>query len=409
MFKTLAIAIAIALGTSLGSTARAAAVPGTLAEQGRLVDSTGAAVDGTVAMDFALYDSAAGGQPLWTESQMVVVTAGYFSVQLGLVTPLPQSAFDGSVRYVGFSVNGDPEMTARQVLGSVPYAMVAGDAIGDIHPSSVSVGGGTVIDGDGHWVGDTAGLAGPQGPAGPQGATGPQGPAGAKGDTGATGPQGPAGAKGDTGATGSQGPAGPTGPTGAAGAKGDTGSRGPTGLTGPQGPAGAKGDTGATGSRGPTGLTGPQGPAGAKGDTGATGPSGITAIAALAGSAGDIPANTNDWTFIGPTQSVTATASQRFVGSVGASLAVSGGQDAGSSQSFDLALCYKKGTGALTTFVGFNYITVTANTTPRTFSVSESVVPGSSGTYTVGVCVMNFGSVNIDDNDWVNGWVMVTN
>jgi hypothetical protein len=83
---------------------------------------------------------------------------------------------------------------------SVPYAMIAGDAIGDIHPTSVSIAGvGTVINSGGKWVGDPAGLQGPQGPQGPQGLQGPQGPAGPAGVQGPAGPLGPTGPAGATG------------------------------------------------------------------------------------------------------------------------------------------------------------------------------------------------------------------
>jgi hypothetical protein len=55
---------------------------------------------------------------------------------------------------------------------------------------SVAIGGTTVINSSGQWVGSSTGLVGPQGPKGNTGATGATGPQGA---TGATGPQGPAG------------------------------------------------------------------------------------------------------------------------------------------------------------------------------------------------------------------------
>jgi hypothetical protein len=110
--------------------------------------------------------------------------------------------------------------------------MVAGDAVGDIHPSSVTVSGQQVIDAHGNWVGPPTGLVGPAGP------TGPQGLAGASGATGAMGPMGPVGATGAVGATGPQGVAGATGAVGPMGSSGNTGAVGPTG---PQGPAGAGG------------------------------------------------------------------------------------------------------------------------------------------------------------------------
>ncbi len=93
-------------------------------------------------------------------------------------------------------------MTPRAVVQSVPYAMVAGDVFGDIHPSSVSVGGTTIIDSQGQWVGSATGLVGPTGPMGPPGMDGMNGMNGMDGAVGATGPTGPQGAVGPTGPTG---------------------------------------------------------------------------------------------------------------------------------------------------------------------------------------------------------------
>ncbi|MBI4704237.1 MAG: collagen-like protein [Deltaproteobacteria bacterium] len=183
--------------------------------------------------------------------------------------PFQQKTFDGSSRYLGITIANDAEMKPRALVGSVPYALVAYNATGDITPNSVSIPEhGTVIDNEGKWVGDPSGLVGPTGPQGPKGdpgATGPQGPKGDKGDTGAAGVQGP---KGDPGPTGPQGLTGPQGPQGL------TGPQGPQGMTGPQGPVGPKGDPGATGLQGPKGDQGAAGPQGQKGDPGATGATG---------------------------------------------------------------------------------------------------------------------------------------
>jgi collagen triple helix repeat protein len=70
----------------------------------------------------------------------------------------------------------------------------------------------------GVFVGERAGVPGPQGPAGPKGASGA---------TGATGPQGPQGVRGLAGAAGPQGLTGPAGP------KGDRGLTGPAGAADP--------------------------------------------------------------------------------------------------------------------------------------------------------------------------------
>ncbi|MFO0756540.1 MAG: fibrinogen-like YCDxxxxGGGW domain-containing protein [Byssovorax sp.] len=203
-----------------------AAVPLTFTEQGRLFDAAGAPLAGTIGVRFSVYADPAGGAPLWTELQSITLDDGYFSAALGADTPFPPSLWDGSVRYVGIQVGNDPEMIPREPTRSVPYALAAIDAVGDIHPTSITVNGHPVVDANGAWIGASSGLVGPMGPAGPAGATGPQGPTGAQGAQGAAGPQGP---------TGPQGVAGAAGPTGAQGPQGVAGAIGPTGPAGPAG------------------------------------------------------------------------------------------------------------------------------------------------------------------------------
>jgi hypothetical protein len=193
---------ALAVAASLGPAANAA-VPLRLTEQGRLFQKgTGTPATGTVSITFAIYAAPTGGTALWRETFSVMLDEGYFSVQLGATTPLPLSLWDGQPKYMGVKVGDDAEMTPREELNSVPYAFVAENAVGDITPATVTVGGRKVIDATGKWVGDPSGLAGPAGPAGP---TGPAGSAG---------PAGPAGPAGQPGAKGDPGPAGPTGPAG---------------------------------------------------------------------------------------------------------------------------------------------------------------------------------------------------
>jgi hypothetical protein len=218
--------------------ADAKTVPSTLTHQGRLFDTADKPVAGTITVSFAMYANATGGNALWTEAHSITFDDGYFSVSLGSATPFPATLLDGSVRYLGVTVGTDAEMAPRVTVASVPYALVAGDAIGDIHPTSISINGTTVIDSTGNWTGPSSGM---QGATGPAGAVGPTGPTGAAGAAGAAGPVGPTGAAGTAGAVGPQGPIGPTGAAGTAGA------------VGPQGPAGA---TGATGAVGPTGAAG---------------------------------------------------------------------------------------------------------------------------------------------------------
>jgi hypothetical protein len=193
------------------SGAAEAAVPNLLTQQGRLFDAAGAPLSTPVVMVFSIYATATDTMPLWTETLSVTPTDGYFTVRLGDLVALPATLFDGNLRFLGVRIGNDAEMTPRQVLASVAYAMMANNATGDITPKSVTVNGIKVIDETGAWKGPVTGLAGTPGP------TGPTGPVGAPGASGAPGPTGPVGAPGATGAPG------PTGPVGAPGATGATG------------------------------------------------------------------------------------------------------------------------------------------------------------------------------------------
>jgi len=110
--------------------------------QGKLNTSAGAPVNGTLQMVFTIYADSNGTTSLWTETQpAVVVDKGVFNVLLGGVNPIPYSVFDGSIRYLGVKVGGDPEITPRKPMVSVAYAYRAGTAGGG------GGGGGWVDDG----------------------------------------------------------------------------------------------------------------------------------------------------------------------------------------------------------------------------------------------------------------------
>ncbi len=113
-------------------------------------------------------------------------------------------------------------------------------------------------------------------------------------------------------------------------------------------------------------------------------------------------ANSNIYVFAGPTLSVTTSASQRLVGSAVALLGSSGGTN------IWYGLCYKPSTSStLQNWAGVDFLE-TPVAARQAFSVSASVAPGA-GTFTVGFCVKNNGASNLDDNNWVNGWVEVVN
>ena len=128
------VTAAAVCAASLSGTALAIAVPppppvpATLTQQGRILDTTGAPVSSKVKIVFNVYAAAKGGTALWTEEQNITLDDGYFSTQLGSVTAIPDTLFDGSVRFIGVTVGADDEMTPREPTTSVPYSLVAGSA-----------------------------------------------------------------------------------------------------------------------------------------------------------------------------------------------------------------------------------------------------------------------------------------
>ncbi len=97
-------------------------VPKLINYQGRLTTPAGAPVpNATYSVTFTIWETPAGGSPLWSEMHSVVTNGGLFSVQLGTFVILPDTIFDGTSRWVGVTVSPDPEMP-RQRLVSTPYS-----------------------------------------------------------------------------------------------------------------------------------------------------------------------------------------------------------------------------------------------------------------------------------------------
>ena len=343
--RTLVAVVSTAVALSTVSAAEAQ-VPSTLTHQGRLYSASDEPITGDVSVTFSIYDAPSGGAELWTETHTITFDNGYYSGELGATSPFA-TLLDAGDLHLGITVGNDAELTPRATVRSVPFALAANNAIGDITPSSVSVNGTTVINSSGAWVGSPTGLVGPAGPAG---ATGPAGPAGADG---AAGPVGPAGA------------------------------------VGPAGPAGAQGIQG---------IQGVQGPAGAAGPAGATG---IVVTSTFNGAAGSPTVSTLGYQYAGPTVNVTITATQRLTASAAAGLATQTGLATG----VFAGVCYQStAPGApITNFVGGAFIITEIDTT-------RTPVTGlAAGTYRVGFCLGSTPAVAINDNDFVNGWVQVTN
>jgi hypothetical protein len=122
--NVLTIALVAVLGIAL---AAVAGVPALVNYQGRLQDSGGDPVTTPVTVVFAIWDDPSAGDSLWSEQQNITPDAdGLFSVLLGSVSPIPDSAFAGAETYLSIKIGADPELSPRQRLASVPYAYRAG-------------------------------------------------------------------------------------------------------------------------------------------------------------------------------------------------------------------------------------------------------------------------------------------
>ena len=138
-----------AAATRLTGLAHAAATATVVNYQGRLTNAGGNPLTGTYPMTFALYTTATGGTPFWQEQRAgasaVPVTNGLFSVYLGSITPIDPTQLTQAA-YLGITVGTDAEMTPRELLGTVPYAMHAqnADAVGGF-PASLTPAANSIL------------------------------------------------------------------------------------------------------------------------------------------------------------------------------------------------------------------------------------------------------------------------
>jgi len=91
MRKALCLSVIVLFAAAMVSDA---AIPRKVDYQGRLLDKNTKPVDGLKTMMFSLYDAAAGGHLLYSETQSVTVTKGIFNVTIGSVTPIPDIGVD---------------------------------------------------------------------------------------------------------------------------------------------------------------------------------------------------------------------------------------------------------------------------------------------------------------------------
>jgi hypothetical protein len=231
----------------------------------------------------------------------------------------------------------------------------------------------------------------------------PRGKMGDPGQDGQPGDGGPAGPRGEHGPAGATGDAGPAGANGLAG---DGGSPGPAGNDGPAGPAGPTGPTGSSGPSGPPGSIGPPGPMGPPGagdPAGLPGTSGPVTTAHISGFIATTVPDPDNWQFLGAQAVVTTTATQHLTGSMMVPVGVSV-----LSSTIQLDLCYQQSAtgGTVNPFSGARFSIVAVTPVRVAQSAVGTVVPGA-GTWKVGACALT--TVQLDNNDYANGYVQVTN
>ncbi len=109
-----------------------------LGYQGRLLDAQGVEINNPVNFTFAIYDKEDAKTPIWSEvQQQVKIVNGFYSVFIGDGTTggvtgggIPGNVFkQGGERWLGITVGNASEMTPRQKIASVAYAITAQNAL----------------------------------------------------------------------------------------------------------------------------------------------------------------------------------------------------------------------------------------------------------------------------------------
>jgi len=114
--------LVLMLAAILLSAVAFAEVPRQMSYQGRLTDGTGAGVNGTFDMTFAIYQDSLAIDKLWQEERPgVLVTDGLFNVLLGSVVPITPGIFDGKTRWLMVVVDGKAPVELIPMV-SVGYA-----------------------------------------------------------------------------------------------------------------------------------------------------------------------------------------------------------------------------------------------------------------------------------------------
>ncbi len=134
----------------------AAEAPAKIGYQGRLLKADGSPEAGSHTLGFAVFAANQGGTALWSESQTLALSDGYYATFLGEQTAIDASVFGGGERWLELTVDG-AALSPRQKIGSVPYALTCNSVSGGaVNASSVLVNGTQVISSSGQLTGAAA-------------------------------------------------------------------------------------------------------------------------------------------------------------------------------------------------------------------------------------------------------------
>jgi hypothetical protein len=123
-------AVVFVCAALLLTTAAAADVPPLMSYQGVIADASGNPVpDGMYDITFGLYTVESGGTPDWEETQSLSVEGGIVNAYLGSVVPLGDPLHFDVPYWLSIAIEGEPELTPRTPLTTVPYAGWAVHAI----------------------------------------------------------------------------------------------------------------------------------------------------------------------------------------------------------------------------------------------------------------------------------------
>jgi hypothetical protein len=99
--------------------ASAAPVTQSITYQGKLTNAAGSPLSGTYSVTFKLYGASTGGTVLSTDTHSVTATNGLFTTPI-TIDPV---VIDGRAIWLGITLGADAEMTPRQEIRPVPYAL----------------------------------------------------------------------------------------------------------------------------------------------------------------------------------------------------------------------------------------------------------------------------------------------